>query len=228
MDKRFLAILAGIAAIFIGIFIFTGGGNDNGQNGGSQNSSQPTKHVYGEGKKGITLMEYGDFQCPACLAYFPVVTEVMNKYADDIYFQFRHLPLVQIHPNAFAAARAAEAAGLQGKFFDMYSQLYHADNWTAWTRSQSPKTLFETYAKNIGLNMEKFNQDYGSTKVNGAINADLAAFDKTGATKSTPTFFINGELLDNSKLVGPDGRPSVDAFSKVIDEAIAKKNRQNQ
>lgn len=226
MDKRFLAILGLLAAIFIGVFVFAGGGQQTENGGETTSSAQPTNHLYGEGEKGVTLTEYGDFQCPACLAYYPVVTEAVEKYKQDIHFQFRHLPLVQIHPSAFAAARAAEAAGHQGKFWEMYAKLYDPNNWNSWTRSQRPKAMFDTYAKDLGLDMEKFNQDYGSTKVNAAINADLAAFDKTKATKSTPTFFINGEYVDNSRMVGPDGRPSVDAISKVIEEAIAKQSRQ--
>lgn len=226
MDRRFLGILAGLTVIFIGIFIFTGSDNKNSQNVDQSSTGQATNHRYGDGSKGVTLTEYLDFQCPVCFSYFPVVTEVMNKYSKDVYFQVRHLPLVQIHPNAFAAARAAEAAGYQGKFFEMYTQLYHPDNWNNWTRSKSPKTAFDGYAKAIKLDMAKFNQDYGSTKVNNAINADLAAFDKTGANKSTPTFFLNGKPLENSRLVGADGQPSVEAFSKVIEEAIAKQNRQ--
>lgn len=225
MDRRLFAILAGIALIFIGIFIFTGG--DKSTDKGKGNSqAKPTSHVYGEGKKGVTFTEYGDFQCPACLAYYPVVSQVVETYKKDIFFQFRHLPLIQIHPSAFAASRAAEAASYQGKFFEMYNQLYSPDNWQNWTKSQRPKTLFDTYAKNIGLNMEQFNADYGSTKVNNAINADLAAFDKTKATKSTPTFFINGKFVDNSKFVGADGRPDANAMAKVIQEAIDKPKSQ--
>lgn len=225
MDKRFLAILAGIVAIFIGIFIFTGSDKKNPE-GVVSDSKQPTSHIMGEGKKGVTLTEYGDFQCPACLSYYPVVTQVVEKYKSDIFFQFRNLPLIQIHPSAFAAARAAEAAGLQGKYFEMYSQLYEPSNWQTWTQSQRPKSLFNTYAKAIGLDMEKFNADYGGTKVNDAINADLAAFDKTKAPKSTPTFFINGAMVDNSRLAGPDGRPSAEALSRVLQEAIDKQKKQ--
>lgn len=225
MDKRFLMILAGIAVLFIGIFMVTGSGKDK-QTSDTGGTVQATNHKYGEGTKGVTLTEYGDFQCPACLSYYPIVGQVIETFKNDIFFQFRHLPLVQIHPNAFAAARAAEAAGMQGKFFEMYDQLYNPDNWQTWTKSQRPKSLFDTYAKSIELNMEQFNTDYGSTKANDAINADLAAFDKTKATKSTPTFFINGELVDNSKLVGSDGRPSVEAMSKLIQEAIDEQSRQ--
>lgn len=227
MDKRFLAILAGIALIFIGILVFAGGSNQGSKDGGSTASNQPTNHIYGSGAKKVTLTEYGDFQCPACYAYYPIVSQVVEQYKNDIFFQFRNLPLVQIHPNAFAAARAAEAASHQGKFWEMYSKLYDPANWETWTKSQRPKPIFETYAKDIGLNMEQFNSDYASTKVNDAINADLAAFDKTKAEKSTPTFFINGKHVDNSKLLDPATRqPSVEAMSKVIQEAIASQNKQ--
>src|SRR3954468_1948534 len=127
MDRRFLGILAVIVIIFIGIFAFSQHSNDSSS--GSSSKTQPTNHVTGEGKKNVTLLEYGDFQCPVCESYYPVVKQVVDQFSQDIHFQFRNLPLVQIHPNAFAAARAAEAASLQGKYWQMHDTLYEQSNW---------------------------------------------------------------------------------------------------
>src|SRR3990167_5522364 len=105
MSKRFLAILAAVVVGLGLLFWFTSG--DKSSTTGGNNGSQPTNHVQGQGKKGVTLLEYGDYQCPVCAAYYPVVKQVAAQFSEDIFFQFRNLPLSQIHPNAVAAARAA-------------------------------------------------------------------------------------------------------------------------
>lgn len=220
MDKRFLAIIGVIIIIFAGILIFSGHKKDTGS--GSSNGNKPTSHIEGPKNAKVTLMEYGDYECPACEGYFTTVQAVQQKYADKIDFQFRNLPLSSIHPNAFAGARAAEAADLQGKFWQMHDTLYTNSSWNEWSTSSNPTPFFQQYAKDLGLNLTKFNKDFSSSEVNGRVNADLAAFAKTGKPQSTPTFFLNGQYVDNTELLGPDQQPSVDAFSKVLDAALAK------
>lgn len=219
MDKRFLAILGGIIAIFIGIFVITQVGNDNG--GTNTTNQQPTSHIKGEGKKGVTLIEYGDYQCPVCAVYEPVLNQVYDRFSQDIYFQFRNLPLVGIHSNAFAAARAAEAAGMQGKYWEMHDKLYQ--NQSAWSNSNNALSLFKTYAQAIGLDVGKFETDYAKKEINDAINADLAAFAKTGQSQATPTFFLDGKYIENRDLSDDNGNPSVDKFAELINAAITQK-----
>lgn len=223
MDKRFFVVLAAIILIFASVFAFSKN-SDNKSGSSSVLSVSSTNHVKGKGQKGVTLVEYGDFQCIGCFGYEPVIKEVVDKYSDDIYFQFRNLPLVQLHVNAFAAARAAEAAGLQNKYWEMHDVLYEPSSWQAWTNSTNPRALFDSYAQKLGLNMEQFKQDYLSSKVNDAINADLAEFKKTRRPMATPTFFLDGTYLDSTKLVDQNNRPSVDKFKAVLDGEIAKKN----
>ena len=223
MDKRFLAILAGIIIILVGIFIVTKSSSDNSNGGG--NSAQATNHVKGQGQSGVTLLEYGDFQCPVCLIYYQPLEEVAAKYSQQIFFQFRNLPLTSIHQNAFAAARAAEAASLQGKFWEMHGQLYQ--NQSSWANSSNPLERFKAYAQAIGLDMAKFEKDYASEAVNDAINADLEAFEKTGRSQSTPSIFIDGQPVENSEMVDPaTGAPSAEKISALIDKAIAAKSGQ--
>lgn len=209
MDKRFLSIVAVIIAVFIG-FLFL---NKSDEAKAPTTDTPATTHTRGEGKAKVTLVEYGDFQCPACGQYYPAVEQVYEKYQDQITFQFRHFPLTSIHPNAFASSRAAEAASKQGKFFEMYQQLY--TNQEAWSESSTPSKLFEKYAKDIGLDVAKYKTDFASAAVNDAIQADLAAGEKAGVN-STPTFVLDGKVIKNPK-------PTVEEFSKIIDEAIAKK-----
>ncbi len=209
MDKRFLAILGVIILAFVGYLLFQG--NDASA---PQTNANPTNHVKGEGS--VTLVEYGDFQCPACAQYYPVVEQVVDKYSKDITFQFRHNPLVSIHPNAFAASRAAEAAGKQGKFWEMYDKLFANQN--DWATASSPTSFFETYAKQLGLNLDQYKQDFKSTAVNDAVQADLAEGKKLGV-KATPTFVLNGKVITNPGA-------NLDAFSEVIDKAIAEAKKE--
>jgi protein-disulfide isomerase len=229
MDKRFLSVLAAIVIIFIGIFVFT----KHDSSTGSSSTTQPTSHIEGKGAKNVTLMEYGDYQCPVCEAYFVTLEQVQAKYGDDISFQFRNLPLTSIHKNAYAAARSAEAAGLQNKYFEMHDLLYQESNWQAWTVSNNPTSFFQNYAHQLNLDLNKFNSDMNSSHVNDLINADQEQFPKdfkaaTGSydaakNLATPTFFINGKYVDNKDLADENG-PSAVKFSTQLDAAIAAKH----
>ena len=221
MTKSFWAILAVIAVILGGIFVVS---NNNKDTGAKTGSAAVTKHITGKGTSGVTLQEYGDYQCPICGTFYPTVKQIEDKYKDQIYFQFSNLPLTSLHPNAFAAARAAEAAGLQGKYFEMNDLLY--TNQQVWSGSRSAETIFTGYAQQLGLNTAQFKTDFASTKVNTAINADVAAFKKTGNDQATPTFFLDGKKLDNGALFDDKNQPSVEKFSALIDAAIAKKAKQ--
>lgn len=215
MDKRFWAIVGIVIVGFFGFVALT-----NQKESSKATTVSPTNNVTGNVDSKVTFMEYADFQCPACESFFPVVNQVQEKYADKVKFQFRHYPLTQLHPNAFAAARAAEAAAAQGQFWGMHDALYQSSNWSAWTQATNPEPYFEQYAKQLKLDVAKFKLDAKSSKVNDQINADRAAFDKTGAQPATPTFFLNGKQIDNSKFLDASQQPSVEAFSKVLDQAL--------
>lgn len=218
MSKQFLVVLAAIVVILGGIVVIT---NHNKHNTTGNSTGQPTNHVEGSSPDGVKLIEYGDYECPVCGSFYPTVKEVAAKYNSQVIFQFRNLPLTSIHPNAFAGARAAEAAGLQNQYWQMHDLLY--ENQTSWSLSSNPQTYFDNYAKQLGLNVTKFDQDFASEQVNNAVNADLAAFNKTGDPEATPTFYLDGKKLDNTKLIGSNGQPSLTAFSQVIDTEIAAK-----
>lgn len=210
MNKRFLVVMAVLILVFVG-FVVVKGQKDK-QNNQGNSSVQPTEHKSGAGKKKVTLLEYGDFQCPVCGEYFPILEQVRKKYGDDITFQFRHFPITQIHQNAMSAHRAAEASAKQNKFWEMYELLYQRQQ--AWSSSQNASQIMEDYASELGMNVEQFKNDYKSTEINALINADYAAGQKIGV-EGTPTFFINNEKVTSSPR-------SVDDFSKLIDEAIKK------
>jgi protein-disulfide isomerase len=211
MDKRFLGIVIVVVVALIGIFIVTGNNGKTTTSGGS--STQPTSHIEGTASTGVSLLEYGDYECPYCGEYYPIVKQVAAVYSNYMSFQFRNLPLTQLHPNAFAGARAAEAAALQDKFWQMHDALY--ENQNGWVDSNNPETMFVQYAEGIGLNIAKFKTDFVSDQVNNSINADLAAFAKTGAQEATPTFFLDGTQISPGE--------SVSSFETLINAAIQKK-----
>ncbi len=212
MTKTFWGILLAIVIILGGIFWATS--NHNTKSTTSQsNSNQTTSHIEGQGKDGITLVEYGDYECPYCSEFAPIVKQVASLYNTEIYFQFRNLPLTQIHANAFAAARAAEAASLQGQFWQMHDLLY--TNQSDWVNSSNAVPIFNDYAKQLGLNLSQFESDYNGSKVNNAINADVTAFNNTGQQMATPTYFLDGKKI-NPQI-------SLSSFEQLINAEILKK-----
>lgn len=213
MSKRFLIILAVLFVGFIGIVVFSRGDDSANQNGDTAGGSN---HVQGANTEGVTLVEYGDFQCPACRSYFPVLQQVKDKYGDQIAFQFKHFPLVQIHQNAMVAHRAAEAAGQQGKFWEMHDLLYQRQN--AWAESSNPTSIMEDYAAELGINVDQFKEAFSSELVNDIIQADIRDGQALGIT-STPSFAINGQKIDNP----PN---DLEGFSQLIDEQIAEQGQQ--
>ncbi len=213
MSKQFWIVVIIVVIGLIGIFSLTGKSTP------STTNSKPSEHIEGLGKDGITLVEYGDYQCPYCGEYYSVVKQIAQIYNTQIYFQFRNFPLTSIHPNAFAGARAAEAASLMGKFWQMHDLLYQANQAyynsnganPGWIGTTNPLPVFDQYASSLGLNVNKFNQLYNSSEVNNTIIADENAGNSLGVN-ATPTFFLNGKQIQ----VGI----SVPAFEKVINAEI--------
>jgi protein-disulfide isomerase len=170
-----------------------------------------TDHVRGAAGAKVTVVEFGDFQCPACAAYESLVRQVTKDNSGIVQVVFRHFPLTQIHQNALLAAKASEAAALQGKFWEMHDMLY--DNQKAWSEGTDARSMIIGYAATLGLNIKQFSQDIDSPAVEAKILAEYKEGVKLGV-QGTPTFFINGKKLsDNPK--------SVEAFNALI-QAAAK------
>lgn len=161
-------------------------------------------------KSKVTLVEFGDFQCPACGAEYPIVTQLLDSYKGKINFVFRNFPLPQ-HQNAQAAAEVAEAAGAQGKFFEMYNLLY--TNQSTWGETGNAMDYFTQYAKALKLDMNKFTIDVKSNKYQNKIQKDINDGYAVGVN-ATPTFFLNGVAIQG-------GLPYND-FKTKIDQALQK------
>lgn len=211
MSKSFLAVVAAIIILFVGIGVYNTRSNKESSTG----SAALSQHITGNPSAKVTIVEYGDYQCTYCQQYSASFKLAQDKFADKVKFQFRNFPLSSLHPNAVAAARAAEAASLQGKFWEMHDLLYDNTNWGVWTKAGDPIPLFNSYAQQLGLDTNQFKKDFTSEKVNNTINADKAEGSRLGV-QGTPAFFVNGneEKITNT-LAG---------FEKVINKYLSKQN----
>ena len=149
----------------------------------------------------MVLEEYGDYQCPPCGMLYPELKQIEHEYGNQVRFVFRHFPLTKIHKNAMIAAQAAEAAGNQDKFSQMHDRLYGTQN--AWKDLADARPTFIGYARELGLNLERFTRDMDSTAVEQRIAADMQRGSGVGVT-GTPTVFIEGQML-RYEATTPDG-----------------------
>lgn len=138
------------------------------------------------------LIEYSDFQCPFCAAYAPIVSQIVSEFSGRIQFVYREYPLFEIHKSALVAAYAAEAAGKQGKFWEMHDVLFQRQK--EWSDAADPKPLFQQYAEQLGLNIDTFKSDSESNAVKDKVKRDRAS-GEAAKVPGTPTFFFNGKVL---------------------------------
>lgn len=139
----------------------------------------------------VTVIEYSDFECPACAAAAPIMKDLLAGYGDDVRFVYRHFPLPS-HKNSEAAAYAAEAAGEQGKFFEMHDALFEKQD--EWRAEGDPVGKFKEYALSLGLDVDKFSEDVKSGKIRAKVSDDKAGA-YAARVNATPTFFVNGRAV---------------------------------
>lgn len=156
-----------------------------------KNSNTPEKnsfmHVRGEANAPVTLEEFGDFECPPCANLASAYGQIEEGYSAQIRVIFRHFPLPG-HPHAPEAAQVAEAAGLQGRFWEMHDLLYKEQG--VWSKAVDARGLFNSYAGTLGLNLERFKTDVDSPEVKERVASDKKRGTDLGV-HSTPTIFIN-------------------------------------
>lgn len=153
----------------------------------------------------VTVVEFGDYQCPACGEAYPITKQVLQTYGTKINFIFRNFPLPQ-HKNAPMAAEAAEAANAQGKFWEMHDKLYETQN--DWSNLDNPLDTFVGYAKGLGLDTNKFKTDVAGNKYIDFITSDTNDGNNLSIS-ATPTFFVNGIILP--------GVPAFNDFKTILD-----------
>lgn len=182
----------------------------------SDQSGNIADHVFGKPDSKVVFVEYGDFQCPGCGGAHPTIKSLTEKYEDQLTFVFRNFPITSIHPNARVAAAAAEAAGLQGKYWEMHNKLFESQS--SWENLSGTKRtdFFVGYATDLGLDTTKFKEDLASTAINQKITFDQALA-KKDKVNSTPTFYLNGQLVSQDTWRDPA------KLEKAITDALTAK-----
>lgn len=153
----------------------------------------PNDWVNGGKEAKAILVEYSDFQCPACRAYYPIVEQLIKEQGANFKFVYRHFPLPQ-HANAKGAAYTAEAAGKQGKFWEMYNMIFeHQAEWASVGANGADK-MFLSYATSLNLNIEQFERDRKSDEIKNKVEGDYQSGIRA-KVNATPTFFLNGKQI---------------------------------
>lgn len=206
-------ILYGVG-IFIVIIVFLWGAWALVGSGGNI-SSKPvvipidqTDHIAGNPKSNVTLVEFSDFQCPACKTYEPLMKQLNEKYKSKVRFVYKHFPL-PIHNFSRQAALVAIAASKQGKFWEMHDLLF--DKQEKWSVETDPKKFFMDYAKQLKLDIKQFEKDMNSKDSKTKMENDITLGNQIGVS-STPSFYINGK-----KTQAPQ---TLDEFSRIIDREL--------
>lgn len=213
--KFFIGIIIATVVIILGAVFFFGGSSKNtpATSGVKVNTDiliRSDSYKVATDSASVTLVEFADYQCPACGSYHPLLKQLLSEFAGKLDFVYRNYPLQQ-HPNARIAAQAAEAAGSQGKFWQMHDAIF--ENQIKWSDANNAKDIFTGYAKTIGLDMDRFNKDIDSDSIKEKIDRDTADGNTLGVN-STPTFYLDAEKLENPA--------SLDDFRTLVKAAILK------
>jgi protein-disulfide isomerase len=206
-----------------GLVAFTKQGETNVDNVDAATIIQSSNGSIGDRTTGksdakVIVFEYADYQCPGCGAAFSTTKTIQDTYKDKVAFVFRNFPLTSIHPNALAAASVAEAAGQQGKFWEMHDLLFTQRS--AWVNLSADQrgSVFVGYAQQLGLDTAKFTSDQSSKLVSEKINFDRALGSKVGVN-STPSFFIGSTKID-ATTTDEVINGKADSFMSKLDDAL--------
>jgi protein-disulfide isomerase len=209
-------ILAGGMALYLSQKNSSAADTNNQASGGASLAPAPIPgggRVRGASDAKVTLVEYGDYQCPTCGIYHPITMELLNRYPGKFKLEFHHFPLIQMHSNAMTAALAAESAGDQGKFWEMHDLLF--EHQQAWGDLRNPnpnaEAVFLQFALQLGLDSNKFMQSMRSPATRDRILADVTK--GSPIVKGTPTFILDGQVLPNL--------PDLQWFVDYVDRQLA-------
>lgn len=205
-EGKFITFIVALIALSFAYYFYAMGQRGDGTP--QEVTITEQDHVRGTVGGKVTLVEFGDLQCPACAAYEPIVRQVIADNAGTLQFVFKHFPLTQIHANALLAAKASEAAGVQGRFWEMHDMMY--DRQKEWSGSLNARDTFIGYATALGLDVAKFTEDLGNKSLESKIIAEYREGTNLGV-QGTPTFFLNGKKISNPG--------SIEEFNALIREA---------
>lgn len=213
-NKVFGIVLSVLVVALLGGAILLGGNSENSSTS-TLDAAEVLKinesdHVRGNPAGTVTVIEYGDFQCPFCGDVHPILDQVVSEYEDRVQFSFRHFPIVNAHPRAMIAHRSAEAAGKQDKFFEMHDLLFERQS--LWSEAENAADVIRGYAEEIGLDMVQFDNDYKDPATLSFITDQLKEAEAIGVN-STPSFYINGEKLEQPPRSAAD---LIEAIEKAL------------
>ncbi len=190
----------------------TGQTNNAANNYANASPGAQPAHILGSQSALVTVEEFADFQCPTCAVKHPDFKQIASIYNNRIKFIFRNFPLTNTHPKAYDAAVAAEAAGLQGKFWEMQNMLFTKQ--PEWSASTDHRKLFSDYAREIGIDPAKFETDSLGIPAKKRVDDDLARA-RSLQVSSTPSLYINGIPV-------PFNQMTVDGMRQIIDAELQK------
>jgi protein-disulfide isomerase len=199
-------IVIGLAAIVLGM---VGVVSQKSKLGTLINPINSSDWIRGDKNAKVQLVEYSDFQCPACGYFYGLTKNLEKDFPKDLVIVYRNFPLEQVHKYARLAAQSAIAAGIQGKFWEMHDILFEKQ--AEWSVSSDARINFIAYAKILGLNVNKFKIDIDSKEVSDKIQGDLTDGNNQ-SIQGTPTFFLNGKQIANPQ--------NYDEFKKLIEEGL--------
>lgn len=205
-------ILIGIGALVF--FLVKSSNDNNGSSGGGEIPAVSSgEWIKWDVDSPVQLVEYSDFQCPACAQYHSLLKAVELEYGDKVAFVYRHYPIAQTHFNANAAAKASEAAGKQGKFWEMHDILFSSQALWASLGTDEAASVFAGYMNNFeGANVDQYLIDFATEEIQAQVTEDFAGAVRAGVN-STPTFYLNGKKIRNPG--------DIDGFRVLLDEALA-------
>lgn len=214
-NKKILFSLTALIVIGAVISVIKLASNPNNQSTDNKPSAtaiavsaiNDNENIKGNKEAKTILIEYSDFQCPACGAYHPILKKITEDLSSQLKFSYRHFPLPQ-HKNAKLAAIVAEAAGKQNKFWEMHDLIFQ--NQSDWSNEKNAAIVFAKYAQDLDLNIEQFQTDIISDSLKAKIENDYKSGVKAGVN-STPSFFLNGKKLNNPR--------NYDDFKNAIEQA---------
>lgn len=168
-----------------------------------------TDHVRGRAENPVSIVVYADFQCPACATEHDSMTQVWPQIRDKAFLVFRHFPITTSHPHAWTASLYAEAAGKQGRFWEMHDFLFATQS--IWSTLPSAEAEFDAYALELNLDIEQLHQDIESEEVIAKVRSDQRGGSASGV-RGTPAVFINGRQI---------ARPSRERIREVVEEEFS-------
>lgn len=197
-----IVTIVGTLALVIGIAVmFSGGGSSTAKTVDQAQLIGEARHTKGPADAQVTVVEFSDFECPACRAVYPSVKQLQEQYPTQVRVVYRHFPLNSIHPYAQVSAQAAVAAGEFNKFWEMHDVLFERqDQWSTLGTQEAVKNTFVTYAEELGIDKAQFSEKIDSDSVRSIVNQDLSYATQLGLD-STPTIFVNGQETAPTQLL---------------------------